>query len=443
MLLALLLPLSLAATPTALVLQQDPPLPGDPISGWEALAPAEGDGGLGVEEAVRIALRDNPELQALRADLASARGALIGARALPNPVWDVELFAVAADRTEKVPVNFGVDLDVTDVAHAAFQAAAARPEVDAARLRLEEAEIRIAYEARAAFYDHRAARSAWAASLRSVEALAAGRDAQRALHAAGNTPALDLALGEAAYEEARVRAAELELEVVATRERLARLLRQEPADLATSTALPPLSLPEDVETLAVTRSLELQALDLATQAAERRKTAAQVEGFAPDVGVFFESERRGAAWDATAGVELAVPLLSFGRGEILQAGAQADRLVAERMQAEIEVRSAARQATVRLESAWRRARHYEEVVVPARERVLRETLLQYNAMQLGMDELLAAWRARVDAEVAAADARREADTARAALDALLAGARVDGPRAAASPSSTPASSGGH
>jgi cobalt-zinc-cadmium efflux system outer membrane protein len=442
-LLALLLPFSLAATPTALVLQEDPPLPGDPITGWEALAPADARDGLRVEEAVEIALRDAPEIQVLRADLAAARGELIGARAVPNPVWDAEVFAVAADRTEKVPVNFGVDLELTEVVHAALQASAAAPHVDAARLRLDEAEIRIAYETRVAFYDHQAARSAWSASLRSVEALAVGRDAQRDITAAGNAPALDLALQEVAYEEARIRAAELELQVVATRERLARVLRQAPGTLADRPALPDLALPEDAETLAVTRSLELQALDHAILAADRRQTAAQVEAFAPDVGVFFESERRGAAWDATAGVELSVPLLAFGRGAILQAGAQADRLVAERVQAEIEVRSAARETTVRLESAWRRARHYDEVLVPARERVLRETLLQYNAMQVGLFELLTAWRALVDAEVAAADARREALTAQAALDALLAGARVDAPRASASTSSTPTASGGH
>jgi outer membrane protein, heavy metal efflux system len=442
-LLAVVLPFAFAATPVAQVLDADPPLPGEPLTGWEALeAPPVGGTVLDLDDAVELALTNHPRIHEMQAEVSMARGDLLDARSVPNPTWEVELVSIADDRTSVVPPNFEVGLELSEFVHAQLDANAASPDVEAARLRLEETRLRVAYETKAAYFDHQAALAAWSAALRSVDALAAGRDAQRAITAAGNAPMLDLARKEVAYEEARARAAELELEVVATRERLGQLVRTDPGTLAPP-SIGALSIPADVEATAVSKSLALRAIDASIQAAERSRTAAQVEGFAPDVGIFLESERRHGQWDAVAGLELSVPFLSFGRGENVRAGAAVDRLVAERARIDLEVRSAARETALRLASAHRRARHYEEVLVPATQRVLDETLLHYNAMQVGLDVLLDAWRARTEVEVGLAETRREALTAQAAMDALVAGALVAGPGTTVSTSRSTSSEGGH
>ncbi len=443
---ALLIPFSLGAGPVARVLDEDPPLPGEPLTGWEALAPpaTSGDlltGLLTVDAAVALALANPPELAALRAEVTAARGALLEVRALPSPSVEVALLTVEGGQVDRAPANLAARLDLTDILEGRLAASAARPEVDAARLRLEEAEIRLRYEAKAAYYDHQAALAAWGASLRTVDALAASRDAQRAITAAGNGPGRDLAIEEMAYEEARLRAAELELQIIETRERFSRMLGRDPGPLAPAPPLEAWSLPEDIERAVIARSLALRSLDLEIAAAERRQTAARVQGLAPEVEIFAEAERRERAWESALGVELSLP--SSGRGERVGSRAEVERLRAQRVQAEREVRSSARETELRLASAVRRARHVQDVLLPARERVLAETLLHYNAMQLGLDALLDAWRGRAEVEALAADARREALTARAAMDALLAGARVDAPRAAASPSSNPNDPGGH
>lgn len=425
-----------AAPPVARVLQDDPPLPGEALDGWEPLDPAAApppEALLDVEQAVALALADSPELRALRANVSAVQGALLDARSSSNPELELGLWSTATEPLARGPVTVGVELDLTDVLDARLQARAARPEIEAVTLRLREGTARLRYEARVAFYDHQAALAAWGASLRAVDALAASRDTAAAIVAAGNAPTLDLARRELAYEEARVRSAELELAVVATRERLARLIRAIPGPV--SAILPPVgempALPEDLEAAAVAASLELSALDASSLAGQRRVTAARVSGLAPEVGLFAEAEREGEGWEALAGVQVSVPLFSWGRGEAMRAAAEADLLAARRIQSELDIRSAARETRARLESAWRRARHVQDVLVPARDRVLRETLLHYNAMQVDADALLDAWRARVEADVALADALREAWTARAAVDALLEGARVDTPRPAA------------
>lgn len=56
------------------------------------------------------------------------------------------------------------------------------------------------------------------------------------------------------------------------------------------------------------------------------------------------------------------------------------------------MRSHARELRNRLLSAHARVRSYESTLVPAQRTVMEQTLLQYNAMQLSVFELLAARR---------------------------------------------------
>lgn len=439
LLLTLLLPLALASSPVARVLDEDPPLPAEPLVGWEALEPGPPPSDLAeptappldLEGAVAHALARSPELTALRAEVSRARGAALDAGALPNPTWETRL-------TGEGQLGLGVEFDVTGFVHAGLAAAAARPEVAAARIRLEEATLRLEYEVRAAYFEHEAAVATWEGSLRALDALAAERDAWRAITAAGNAPVRDLLLREAAYEEARVERAERALDVVGTRERLTRLIGQEPGILAPSPPMDVVPLP-DLASVAVGRSLTLRTLDVQIEAGRRARTAAIADAAVPGIGAFAEAEPSG---ETSAGITLELPLLSFGRGGVVRAEAEVDRLRAVREAAEIQVRSAARELEARFVSAHGLLRHLEEVVVPGRERLLGETLLHYNAMQLDLGALLDAWRARTELEATLADARREARTTEAALDALLHGALVDTPRSARGPS-TPASPEGH
>ena len=110
----------------------------------------------------------------------------------------------------------------------------------------------------------------------------------------------------------------------------------------------------------------------------------------------------------------------------------------------MEIQSAAREARARLVSAHDRALHFETVVLPARARVSRQTLLQYNAMQVGIYQLLDARREELEARGDLADLLAERWTAQAALDALLAGVRVDAaPPPTPDETRAPSGAGGH
>jgi outer membrane protein, heavy metal efflux system len=92
--------------------------------------------------------------------------------------------------------------------------------------------------------------------------------------------------------------------------------------------------------------------------------------------------------------------------------------------AAIHLRSAVRRARNRLLSFRAQARFCEANLLPARQRVLSETLLQYNAMAATPFAVLAARRAEVEASLMCVDARADHAIAAAALEQLLAGGSV-------------------
>lgn len=430
------------ATPASGAPLERPPLPGEPLGAWQALADPAPAGPLTPDEAARVAVASNRELAATLAAVDRARGDRIAALGLPNPGVELELLAEGELGLHGVEAEY----ELSELLLAPLRVRPAGARLDRARLDAAAAVIRAGFEARAAVFSAQATERRYGAAMQAVEAWAVGVDTARALYVAGNVPELDLAVQEAEYERARVALAALELELVAAREHLSRVLGvEERRSLAPLAAPGALEVPEDLEERAVAASLELAALDAGVAAGTRALHAATADALLPDFGVYVASERLGATWDAEAGVHVTVPLFDLGRGEIVGLSAERRALRDTRAQREVEVRSAAREGLARLVSAHDRAAHFEAVVLPARERVSRQTLLQYNAMQVGIYQLLDARRQELEARATHADLLAELGTARAALDALLAGVRVDAP--AASRSETPgpaaAAAGGH
>ncbi|WP_438007884.1 TolC family protein [Sorangium sp. So ce321] len=441
-----------ALPPSATSAEVDP----EPAGDARALAQRP----LTADAAVRVALLNNRELRATFKEIGVTRGNIEQAGALPNPEIEVEV-TPRQEGLEHAHVELSVEIDLTSALLAPLRARAARSEHEAARYRAAGAVVELGYQVRAAFYAAQAAEQRLGIANRALDALAAARDAARALFAAGNVPELDVATQEAGYEEARVTAAQIELELLSQRERLNRLLGLSGASTAWTMAgalpRPPAapSTPAGAEARALRASLELAELRSRLDAAADRAGALRAEGWVPDmsVGVHGERELPGSGevgadhpWVLGAGLRLSLPLFNRQRGAEAAQTAEFDGLLERYHGRAIDIRSALREARSRLVSAHARARQHERVIVPARRRVLEQTLLQYNAMQVGVFQLLEAHREQLDAELAAVEALREYWTAKAAFDALLSGRRVEAGGAeapAAMPRASGTGEGGH
>jgi outer membrane protein, heavy metal efflux system len=211
-----------------------------------------------------------------------------------------------------------------------------------------------------------------------------------------------------------------------------------------------------IETRALRGSLELKERAQRVESLARRAGFTRAQGWVPEVLLDVHALHGNADDDAPgadddwrwgAGVSVEIPLFDRDQGTASALRAELEAELERYYGLAVEIRSAAREAASRIESAHARARQYQAVIVPAQRQVTEQTLLQYNAMQLGIFALLQAQREQLDVELAYVDTLREYWSASAELDALLAGRRAmppaSGSGAAAMSTTTSDSTGGH
>ncbi|MCB9596481.1 MAG: TolC family protein [Sandaracinaceae bacterium] len=384
---------------------------------------------LTADAAARIAIANHRGLRATLRELGIERGLATQAGLLPNPRFELD-FRQSQDPTQPLQIDLYAEYDLTHALLTPLRAAAAGHDLEAARQRAAGQVLATAYEARVAFHSARAAERRLVFAQRALEALAASRDAAQALFDAGNIAELDLATRIVAYEEARAETAMFELERADARERLHRALGLHGRDTtwAISEAVEPLpedeALPESVERATLEASFELAELRSRLEASAQRAGLARAEGWLPDVTVDVHAEQDGNAWEAGAGASFTLPIFDRREGETAAHEARFDGLMERYVGLAVDLRSAARAGRNRLASMRLRARQYDGVIVPARRRVYEQTMLQYDAMQVGVFDVIAALRRLLAAELDAVTAHRDYWIARAAMDALLRGQRV-------------------
>jgi len=144
-------------------------------------------------------------------------------------------------------------------------------------------------------------------------------------------------------------------------------------------------------------------------------------------------------------VEFQVPIFDFGEVRVRQAEQTYMQAANRLVDKAVKVRSEARDAYRTYRSTYDIARHYQDEVVPLRKIISDETTLRYGAMQIDVFALLAEARQRINANVAAIDAKREFWLANTDLRVAVVGGGMSGtsetPRTAAAGTTEPG--GGH
>ncbi len=411
---------------------------------------------LDADAAVRIAILQNRELRAVLRDVGVARGRVLQAGLLPNPLVEAEF---VPERDSLLALR--VEYDLKGAVLAPLRAQAFAPELEVARYRAAQGVIELGYQVRAAVYRVQSTTQRLQIAQRVLDGFAAARDATEAMHAAGNVANLERASREAAYQKARVVVAELELEAANEREDLHQRLgvfgAQTNWTLASGLPEAPktLALPDALEAAVLRANLAMHETRHELEGLARKAGVARIDGLLPDLSVdahaLLTDTQDGTAggnprgWRFGAGVTMGLPVFNRNQGTSLSLEAQFDAGLERYLGAAVELRSEARKARARVVSAHARARQYQEVIVPAQRVVTDETLLQYNAMQVGIYQVLAARREALEVDLAEVEMRREYWTARALLDALLAGARPGSGAAprVRMPASGEQSAGGH
>lgn len=379
---------------------------------------------LNADSAVRVALLNNREARAALAEVGIARGQLVTAGLLPNPEVEFEIRDPGGEQPAQIDV--GVELNLSAVFLAPARAGVAEATLDAEKLKAAGSLLDLTWSARVAFYEVQALQQKLELRLRAFASNQASYETALELSKVGNIPALTLANELTSVELSRVQVAEAENALLDGREALNRKLGLTGTRTAWTMEgpLPPpkeLKDGEATEAKALAANLELAELISRAEAASRKVGLAKTEAWLPHLSAGFHGERDAALWELGAHVTVGLPVFDRAQGRQLSARSEYDGLRARAEGQALHVRSSVRTALNRAESAGKRARHYSERLLPARQEVLQQSLLQYNAMQLSVFQLLAAQRAVTETAIAQVDATLDAWKARASVDLLLAG----------------------
>lgn len=381
---------------------------------------------LSADEVVQIALLNNRNLQATYEDLAVAQADLVSAGLLRNPVFDAQIrFSTAGGGTG---VEMALVQDFIELLYIPLRKNLAQAAFEAATLRVSGEVLEMAGEVRSAFYRVQASEQMLAMRRQVVKATGASVDFAERLRAAGNTTELDLANERALAGQSRLDLRSAEAQVTRDRERLTTLMGVwgEQTQWTVSPRLPePLAEDESADGLekrAVERSLDLAAARLEiTQAARKLGIAAPFAALPEgELGVSAERDPAGG-WNVGPSFMLPIPLFNQGQPAIAEAQAVLRRTRAQYAAKAVEVRSRARRLYSEVAAARDQVEFFEQAVLPLRKQIVKQSQLQYNAMQIGPIQLLLAKQQQIDTGATYIRMLRDYWLARAELDLLLNG----------------------
>jgi outer membrane protein TolC len=386
---------------------------------------------LSANAAVEIALRSNRGLQAAYNRLGIAEAIMVRDSLPPNP--SISLSGNIGSLSSEIEGAIAADILALATLPARADIAANRFEV--AQLEAAEATLRVATEARRAYYRAVAARE----RVQVLEqAAAVAETAAKLAHQLGETgamPKLDQARDQLFYAEIATRLVGARQKATGERERLIRALGLWGGDLsfALPNALPapPARVREMpmVEREAVERRIDLRiarkeldalAKSLGLTEDTRLIDLFQISGLGKITRENVSGEKV-TFNNAGGGATIEIPIFDLGETRVRESEQhwlEAVNLLAEKA---VNVRSEAREAYRAYRSTYEIARRHQREIMPLHAIIGDETLRRYNTMIVDVFALLEDARRRVLATGAAIEAKQDFWLAEVDLRAAIAG----------------------
>ena len=381
--------------------------------------------GLTEDEAVRIALANNGAVRAAFARLGIATAELVQAGLLRNPVFSAQGAFVFTGGTEW---EINLTQPFVDLFFRPLRERVAERELAAAQALVLAELVQLCAEVRRAFVQVRASQQLVELQQQAVAAATASHELMQRLHGAGNVTDPQRTAERLGEARARLELAAAERAVREAREPLNALLGVFGGDVGWRVdgrlepgALDGLEL-DDVEARAVAQSLVLRGQRARIEAAAQSAELQRWPWLADDTFGLAALREPGGDWGLGPALSVELPLFDQGDATRHKALAVVEQRLHEHAQTAVEVRSAARLLHTRAAFLAERAAFLRDEYLPSTSRLVRETVQNYNAMQIGAFEVLQQKQQQLTAARDYLDTLRELWLVRIDLDELLAGA---------------------
>ncbi len=374
---------------------------------------------LSADDAVQIALLNNPGLQAAFNELGIADADRVQASRLPNPGFGFARLRQGAE----VEIDRSLQFNIARLLMLPMVS-----EIESRRFEQERGVIvlrvlSLASETRKAYVRAIAADETERYMLQVQDAAEAGAELARRQFQAGNWNRLQQAREQSFYADAAVNLMRAGQARTAARERLTRLmgLWGESAQFSLPERLPELpELPSElpnIEQTALAQRLDVQAARLATSQVAKNLGLTRATRF---INVLELGAVRNGYNDAPAQrgyqIQMELPLFDWGDARVAKAESLYMQALNQAAETAIAARSEVRAAYANYRGTYELARHYRDEVVPLQRRISEENQLRYNGMLIGVFELLADARTQITSVNGYIDALRDFWIAQAELD---------------------------
>lgn len=383
---------------------------------------------LTADAAVQIALLVSPTLQAKFEELAISQADLVQAGLLKNPTFTLGRTAWEAEHID--PNLFGtVEQDFLDIVTMPLRKRVAATELEATKLEVADHVLELAAKVREAFYTAQAAEQVVAMRRLVEEALKTSAEIARRQHEAGNMSDLVLSNELALAAQTSLDRRRAEGEAIVAREKLNKLMglwgprtawKMPPRLPNVPSQEPPL---EHLESAAIAQRLDVGAARRNVQAMGYALGAAKTTRWVGTVNISVEAGRlrHNRRFSFGPSVMLEIPLFDQRQAQIARLEAFLRQGENELQALAVDVRADVRSSRARVITARGLVEDYRKVVVPLREDVVRFSQEQYDAMLLGVYQLIQAKQAEYDAYREYIEAVRDYWIARSDLERAVGG----------------------
>jgi outer membrane protein TolC len=378
---------------------------------------------LSADDAVQIALLNNPGLQAAFNTLGIAEADWVAAQRLPNPGLDI----ARKTRGSEVELERTLSFNLAALLTMSMRTDIEQRLFEQTRQGLVLEVLRLAAETRKAWVVAVAAGQTAEYQNQAMEAAEAGAELARRMAQAGNWSKLKQAREQSFYADAALAVARAGQAKLAARERLVRLMGLTRADrVQLPDRLPDMPASEptlpDVEQQAMDSRIDLQVTKQQTETLAKNLGLTRSMRFINvlELGIINNGSNE-APQQRGYEISFELPLFDFGESRVVAAESRYRQALERARETAVNARSEVREAYAMQQSQYAIARHLRDEVVPLKQRISEENMLRYNGMLIGVFELLADARSQIASVNAAIEAQRDYWLADADLQMALVG----------------------
>lgn len=380
---------------------------------------------LSADDAVQVALLNNPGLQASFDQLGISEAERVQAGRIPNPGFSFGRL----EKGSEVEYERSLHVNLARLIAMPMTSGMEAKRFEQVQRQTSLAVFELASQTRKAWYRAVAAEESLGFMRQVMDSAEIGAELARRLAAVGNYSKLQQAQEQSFYAEAGLGLIRAEQARVQNREQLTRLLGLWGEQIAYRL---PERLPElpaqveqmpDVERQAMSQRLDIQAMRLDAERLASNLGLSKTTRFINVLEVGAISNKSNEE-PTQRGYEISVelPLFDWSGARVAKAEAQYRQMLNRAAETAINARSQVREAYLGYQSAHDIARHYRDEVLPLRQRIAEENVLRYNGMFISTFELLADARKQILAVDGYLQAQRDFWIAKADLDMTMLGA---------------------